>query len=61
MIALNSDVTPTDNKQLLDECEHDIKNYPDQGQCYLPKPKAEVDNIDRGLINFLISCVNRIQ
>ena len=26
-------------KQLLDEAEHDIKNYPDRGQCYLPKPK----------------------
>jgi hypothetical protein len=29
-------------KQLLDEAEHDIKNYSDRGQCYLP------DNIDRG-------------
>ena len=28
------------NKQLLNEAEHDIKNYPDRGQCYLPKPKA---------------------
>ena len=37
------------NKQLLDEAEHDIKNYPDRGQCYLPKPKAKGDNIDRGL------------
>ena len=35
------------NKQLLDETEHDIKNYPDRGQCYLSKPEA--DNIDRGL------------
>ena len=25
------------NKQLLDEAEHDIKNYSDRGQCYLPK------------------------
>ena len=32
-----------DNKELLDEAEHDIKNYPDRGQCYLPKPKAEAD------------------
>ena len=24
-------------KQLLDEAEHDIKNYSDRGQCYLPK------------------------
>ena len=34
-------------EQLLDEAEHDIKNYPDRGQCYLSKPEA--DNIDRGL------------
>ena len=40
-----------ENKQLLDEAEHDIKNYPDRGQCYLLKPKAEADNIDRGLDN----------
>ena len=38
-------------KQLLNEAEHDIKNYPDRGQFYLPQPKAEVDNIDRGLDN----------
>jgi hypothetical protein len=25
------------NKQLLDEAEHDIKNYSDLGQCYLAK------------------------
>ena len=30
------------NKQLLDEVEHDIMNYQNQGLCYLPKPKAEV-------------------
>ena len=39
------------NKQLFDEAEHDIKNYRDLGQCYLPKPKAEADNIDRDLHN----------
>ena len=41
------------NKQLLVEveAEHDIKNYPDRGQCYLPKSKAEVHNIDQGLDN----------
>ena len=39
----------SDNKQLLNEAEHDIKNYRDRGWCYLPKPKAEVNNIDRGL------------
>ena len=33
-----------DNKQLLDEIEHDIMNYQNQGLCYLPKPKAEADN-----------------
>ena len=32
----------TDNKQLLDEAEHDIKNYPDRGQCYLPKAEADL-------------------
>ena len=28
------------NKQLLDEVEHDIMNYQNRGLCYLPKPKA---------------------
>ena len=37
------------DKQLLNEAEYDIKNYPDRGQCYLSKPKAEADNIDQGL------------
>ena len=35
-----------DNKQLLDEVEHDINfimNYQNRG---LPKPKAEADNTD---------------
>ena len=27
------------NKQLLDEIEHDIMNYQNQGLFYLPKPK----------------------
>ena len=36
----------TDNKQLLDEVEHDIMNYQNRGLCYLPKPKAEADNTD---------------
>ena len=35
-----------DNKQLLDEVEHDIMNYQSRGLCYLPKPKAEADNTD---------------
>ena len=38
-------------KQLLDEAEYDMKNYADQGGCYPPKPKAEVDNTLRGLHN----------
>ena len=40
-----------ENKQLLDEAENDIKNYPDRGQCYLPKPEAEADNIDQAESN----------
>ena len=35
-----------DNKQLLDEVEHDIMNYENRGLCYLPKPTAEADNTD---------------
>ena len=35
-----------DNKQLLNEADHDIKNYPDLGQCYPPQPSASADNID---------------
>ena len=33
-------VCVTENKQLLDEVEHDIMNYQNRGLCYLPKPKA---------------------
>ena len=33
------------------QLSHDIKNYPDLGQCYLPKPKASADNIDQSLDN----------
>jgi len=36
----------SDNKQLLDEVEHVIMNYQNQGLCYLGKPKAEADNTD---------------
>ena len=32
------------NKQLLDEVEHDSENCQGRGLCYLPMPKAEVDN-----------------
>ena len=38
-------------KRLLDEAEHDIKNYRDRSKRYPPKPKAKADNIDRGLDN----------
>ena len=38
------------NKQLLDEVEHDIMNYQKRGLCYLPKPKAEADNRHEVLI-----------
>ena len=37
------------NKQLLDEVEHDIMNYQNRGLCYLTKPKAEADNTDTRL------------
>ena len=40
-----------DNKQLLDEVEHDIMNYQKRGLCYLPKPKAEADNRDTRFLN----------
>ena len=36
MILLDT-ILSADYKQLLDEAEHDIKNYSDRGQCYLPK------------------------
>jgi len=38
--------TSSNNKQLLDEVEHDIMNYQNRGLCDLPKPKAEADNTD---------------
>ena len=38
------------NKQLLDEVEHDIMNYQNRGLYYLPKPKAEADNRHEVLI-----------
>ena len=41
----------SNNKQLLDEVEHDIRNYQTRGLCYLPKPKAEADNTDLGFDN----------
>ena len=47
-------VSVVDNKQLLDEVEHDSENYQGRGLCYLPKPKAEADNTNRGVDNFAI-------
>ena len=35
----------SNNKQLLDEVEHDIMNYQNRGLFYLPKPTAEADNM----------------
>ena len=48
------EITWASNKQLLDEVEHDSENYQGRGLCYLPKPKAEADNTNRGLDNFAI-------
>ena len=39
------------NKQLLNGVEHDIVNYQGRGWRYLPKPKVELDNTNRGLDN----------
>ena len=41
----------TENKQLLNEVEHDIDNYQGRGLRYPPKPKAEVDNANGDLDN----------
>ena len=46
------------NKQLLDEVEHDIMNYQNRGLCYLPKPNrseafshfVSEENTPRGLV-----------
>ena len=35
----------------MNEVEHDIENYQGRGWRYPPKPKAEVDNTNRGLDN----------
>ena len=34
------------NKQLLDEVEHDIMNYQNQGLCYLPKQIIQTRGFD---------------
>ena len=49
--AYNENNNYNDNKQLLDEVEHDIMNYQNRGLCYLPKPTASADNIDLGFDN----------
>ena len=41
-----SSTLDANNKQLLDEVEHDIMNYQSRGLCYLPKLKVEADNTD---------------
>ena len=43
-------------KQLLDEVEHDIRNYQNRGLCYLPKPKTEEDNTDIYHAKFTTYC-----
>ena len=43
-VSLSLGSYKTDNKQLLDEVEHDSDNYQGQSLSYLPKPKAEADN-----------------
>ena len=39
----------TNYKQLLNDADQDIQINSGWCQCYLPKKKAEEDNIDRGL------------
>ena len=49
-LAFKSQVTEQtkkkNNKQLLDEVEHDIMNYQNRGLCYLTQPSASADNKD---------------
>ena len=45
-ITIQESAEPYDNKQLLNEVEHEIENY--QGRGFL---SAEVDNTNRGLKN----------
>jgi hypothetical protein len=40
----------------LDEVEHDSDNYQGRGLCYLPKPKAEADNTNRGHDTYRYHC-----
>ena len=44
--VLSSRIFGEYTKQLLDEAEHDKKNYPNRGHCDLQKPKVEADNVD---------------
>ena len=48
---MKSNLFYNNSKQLLSEVEHDIENYQARGLRYRPKPKAEVDNTNRGLDN----------
>ena len=57
MIGLSS----INNKQLLDEDEHDIKNYPDRGQCFLDREnicskKTRAINFPNCCRPFLLFC-----
>ena len=49
-----------DNKQLLDEVEHDIMNYQCRGEL-LAEAKAKADNTDTRLMIHIISCKNQSQ
>ena len=39
------------NKQLLDDVEHDIMNYQNRGLCYLYQPSASADSQTRDFDN----------
>ena len=43
-VALGVTLVPEVFFQLSNKAEYDMKNSADQGGCYSPKPKAEVDN-----------------
>ena len=47
------------NKQLLDEVEHDIMNYQNRGLCYLPKPNAEADNTHNTDTRQVYYCIHK--
>ena len=43
---VHQEYSPANNKQLLDEVEHDITNYQCKGLNYEPKLNTEADNSD---------------